>query len=163
MLTSVLSPIQIAQPDPAPPWGWNPAATFLTAYNAQAEERRNQQEFQLGMELEKILLPAKIAKAEYDTKKFTYDAQLLEKIYRTQSAALDESYRGIRSAVGGGGGFGSGVAGAAGGGAVQQPSRFGPARYGVTTITAPVSTANQTPKPKPKWSVVQPAPTSTGP
>lgn len=103
MLTSVLSPIQIAQPDPAPPWGWNPAATFLTAYNTQAKERRDQQDFQLGMEIEKILLPAKIAKAEYDTKKFTYDAQLLEKIYRTQSAALDRSYQGVTSAVGGSG------------------------------------------------------------
>jgi hypothetical protein len=86
-----------------PPWGWNPVATFQTAYNDAQEEKRAQQEFDLGMQLEQILLPAKIAKAEYDTKKFAYDSKLLERIYRTQSAALDNSYRGVTSAVGGGG------------------------------------------------------------
>jgi hypothetical protein len=85
-----------------PPWGWNPVATFQTAYNDAQEEKRAQQEFDLGMQLEQILLPAKIAKAEYDTKKFAYDSKLLERIYRTQSAALDNSYRGVTSAVGGG-------------------------------------------------------------
>jgi hypothetical protein len=85
-----------------PPWGWNPVATFQTAYNDAQEEKRAKQEFDLGMQLEQILLPAKIAKAEYDTKKFAYDSKLLERIYRTQSAALDNSYRGVTSAVGGG-------------------------------------------------------------
>jgi hypothetical protein len=91
-----------------PPWGWNPVATFQTAYNDAQEEKRAQQEFDLGMQLEQILLPAKIAKAEYDTKKFAYDSKLLERIYRTQSAALDNSYRGVTSAVGGGQGGGGG-------------------------------------------------------
>jgi hypothetical protein len=90
-----------------PPWGWNPVATFQTAYNDAQEEKRAQQEFDLGMQLEQILLPAKIAKAEYDTKKFAYDSKLLERIYRTQSAALDNSYRGVTSAVGGGQGGGN--------------------------------------------------------
>jgi hypothetical protein len=103
-----------------PPWGWNPVATFQTAYNDAQEEKRAQQEFEVGMELEQILLPAKIAKAEYDTKKFAYDSKLLEKIYRTQSAALDNSYRGVTSAVGGsrgsgGSGASSNVAGNGGG------------------------------------------------
>jgi hypothetical protein len=102
-----------------PPWGWNPVATFQTAYNDAQEEKRAQQEFDLGMQLEQILLPAKIAKAEYDTKKFAYDSKLLERIYRTQSAALDNSYRGVTSAVGGsrgsGGSASSNVAGNGGG------------------------------------------------
>lgn len=124
MLTSVLSPIQIAQPDPAPPWGWNPAATFLTAYNAQAKERRDQQEFQLGMEIERILLPAKIAKAEYDVKKFEMDAQVLERIYRNQTAALDQSYSGIKSAIGGASSNVAGNGGSSNQAPAQDPTSF---------------------------------------
>jgi hypothetical protein len=113
----------------AMPWGWNPAATFLTAYNAQVKERRDQQEFQLGMEIEKILLPSKIAKAEYEMKKFQMDSEILERIYRNQTAALDQSYSGIKSAIGGsrgsgGSGASSNVAGN-GGSSNQAQSRYG--------------------------------------
>lgn len=120
MLTSVLSPINVRRPEPMP-WDWNPAQTFVTNYRNAQEDQRAKQEFALGMQLEQILLPAKIAKAEYDTKKFTYDAQLLEKIYRTQSAALDNSYRGVTSAVGGGGQSGAVVNGPANN--TQQPQQ----------------------------------------
>lgn len=147
MLTSVLSPIQIAQPDPAPPWGWNPAATFQTAFNNAREEQRAQQEFQLGMEIEKILLPAKIAKAEYDVKKFEMDAQVLERIYRNQTAALDRSYSGIKSAIGGsrGSGASSNVAGNVGSSnqAGVYQSRFG---FG-SKLTPPAASAPQAVQP----------------
>ena len=83
-----------------PPWGWNPAATFQRAYNDAQEEKRAQQEFEMAAELQRILLPAKAAEAEYNLKKFTLDAQLLEKIHKTKSAALDNSYRGVTSAIG---------------------------------------------------------------
>jgi hypothetical protein len=106
-----------------PPWNWNPVATFQTAYNNAQEEKRAQETFEIGMQLEQILLPAKIAKAEYDTKKFAYDSKLLEKIYRTQSAALDNSYRGVTSAIGSTG-SGSMVQG-------SQPSRYGGAVAGM--------------------------------
>jgi hypothetical protein len=91
-----------------PPWDWNPAQTFQTAYNTQRIADQKTEEMRLGNELERILLPAKVAKAEYEMKKLGYDSQLLEKIYRTQSAALDNSYRGLSSAIGGGGGGGGG-------------------------------------------------------
>jgi hypothetical protein len=85
------------------PWNWNPAQTFINAYNTQRILDQENEKMRMSNELEKILFPAKVAKAEYDIKKLGYDSQLLEKIYRTQSAALDNSYRGINSAVGGGG------------------------------------------------------------
>ena len=84
-----------------PPWGWNPGQTFVTAFNeAQANKRANEK-MAMEQELAAILLPAKKAEADYNMKKLSYDSQLLEKIYQTKSAALDESYRGVTSAVGG--------------------------------------------------------------
>ena len=46
------------------PWGWNPAATFQKAYNDAQEEKRAQQEFEVGMELERFLLPMKKQQAQ---------------------------------------------------------------------------------------------------
>lgn len=136
-MASFLSSVPFAAPE-VMPWDWNPAATFQTAFNNAREEQRAQQEFQLGMELEKILLPAKIAKAEYDTKKFQMDAQVLERIYRNQTAALDQSYSGIKSAIGG---SGSGVAG---GGAVQTQGGY-QSRFGFGSKIAPTPAAAPTP------------------
>lgn len=85
-----------------PPWGWNPVETFLTAYTTVQENQRAQEKAAVDAELSRILLPAKAAEAEYNLKKFTLDAQLLEKFHRTKSASLDATYRGINSAVGGG-------------------------------------------------------------
>jgi hypothetical protein len=156
MLTSVLSPTRIINPQPMP-WDWNPAETFQTAFNESREERRAQQEFDLGMQLEQILLPAKIAKAEYDTKKFAYDSKLLERIYRTQSAALDNSYRGVTSAVGGGQGGGGGGNNTPATNAQGFQSKFG---WGSKIATPPQAAS----RPKPTWQVVAPAqPNPTGP
>lgn len=144
-MASWLSPIAPPEAN-LPPWGWNPAATFQTAFNSAREEQRAQQEFQLGMELEKILLPAKIAKAEYDTKKFQMDAQVLERIYRNQTAALDQSYSGIKSAIGGGGsrgsGSGSNAAGNVVGGTPQSRYGFG-AKLTTQAASAPQATVRK--------------------
>jgi hypothetical protein len=98
-MASFISPVRPI--DTAPPWDWNPGQTFVTAFNESRLTKAKSEQLQMEAELERILLPAKVAKAEYDIKKLGYDSQLLEKIYRTQSAALDSSYRGINSAVGG--------------------------------------------------------------
>lgn len=108
------------------PWGWNPAATFQAAYNTQRIADEKAEEMQMANELERILLPAKIAEAEYATKKLAYDSKLLERIYRTQSAALDRSYQGVTSAVGGSGAS-SNVAGNVGSSnqaGAQDPTSF---------------------------------------
>ncbi len=120
--TPLWDPVEVT-----PPWGWNPAATFLTAYTSMQENKREQQDMQMAAELQRILLPAKAAEAEYNLKKFTLDAQLLEKIHKTKSASLDAAYSGITSAVGGS--RGSGGSGASsnvarnGGSSNQAPSQ----------------------------------------
>jgi hypothetical protein len=139
-----------------PPWGWNPVATFQTAYNDAQEEKRAQEEMAMGAELQRILLPAKAAEAEYNLKKFTLDAQLLEKIHKTKSAALDNSYRGVTSAVGGGGQRSGGLSGTPTTTGQQFQSQFGFGRG----LTQPP----QAPAKKPTWQVVAPAqPNPTGP
>lgn len=95
-------PTLSAPPAERAPWNWNPAETFLTAYTTVQENQRAQEKAAVDAELSRILLPAKAAEAEYNVKKFQYDAQLLEKLYATKSASLDATYRGINSAVGGG-------------------------------------------------------------
>ena len=146
-----------------PPWNWNPAQTFIDAYTTMQENQRAQETFDLGMQLEQILLPAKIAKAEYDTKKFAYDSKLLEKIYRTQSAALDNSYRGVTSAVGGGGQSGAVTGGPAN---MQTPDPRN-AAYGLRNLLSPPTASTPaTAVKKPSWKVVRPvtpAATPTGP
>ena len=109
--------MSINTPDTAPPWGWNPGATFLTAYYAAQENQRNKEEFRMKMELERILLPQKQAAAEFNLKKLAYESKLLENSYRAQSADLDARYRAATSS---GGGSGSGVAGAANSSPVQN-------------------------------------------
>lgn len=84
-----------------PPWNWNPTQTFIDAYNTQRIADQKAEEMQMANELERILLPAKIAQAEYATKKLAHDSKLLERIYRTEAAALDRSYEGVASAIGG--------------------------------------------------------------
>lgn len=96
----------------------------------------------MANELERILLPAKIAEAEYATKKLAYDSKLLERIYRTQSAALDRSYQGVTSAVGGSGSNVAGNVGSSNQAGVYQ-SRFG---FG-SKLTPPAASAPQAVQP----------------
>jgi|688.fasta_scaffold293109_2 hypothetical protein len=112
MLTSVLSPISITTPDTAPPWGWNPAATFLTAYNTQAQARREQEKFNMAMQLERILLPAKAAQAEFTLNQLAYETENMANSYRLQNEMVNERRRIIRT---GGSGASSNVAGNSGG------------------------------------------------
>lgn len=103
MANSYIDPslVALAAQSTGPGWEWNPGQTFVTAFNNAQENQRLQQKRAEEAELASILLPAKRAEAEFNIKKLAYDSQLLEKIYRTKSAALDQSYRGITSAVGG--------------------------------------------------------------
>lgn len=128
MANSFIDPslVKMALEPAAPPWNWNPGATFVEAFNASQENRRRNEEMAMEQELSRILFPAKAAEAAYNMKKFEYDSKLLEQIYKTKSAALDRSYRGITSAIGGstgngGGGGNAGTANQSGG----YQSRFG--------------------------------------
>ena len=146
-------------------WDWNPGQTFVTSFMLAQENQRAQQKAAQEAELAAILLPAKKAEAEFNMKKLAYDSQLLEKIYATKTAALDASYKGLTSAVTGGGSGGSGgsSSGSGGGtsGATTQSqkgfqSQFGfGSRFSNPTQSAPTS--------KPTWRVVTPAQPQPGP
>lgn len=89
-----------------PGWEWNPGQTFVTAFNDAQENRRAQEKAAQEAELASILLPAKRAEAEFNIKKLALDSQLIEKLYKARSAALDGSYRGVTSAIGSSGSVG---------------------------------------------------------
>lgn len=141
-------------------WDWNPGQTFVTSFMLAQENKRAQEKAAQEAELAAILLPAKKAEAEFNMKKLAYDSQLLEKLYATKTAALDASYKGLTSAVTGGGSGGSG-SGSGTSGAGTQPnkgfqSQFGfGSRFSNPTQTAPAS--------KPTWRVVTPAQPQPGP
>jgi hypothetical protein len=137
MLTSVLSPIQIAQPDPAPPWGWNPAATFLTAYRATQEERRAQEEFAMQAELNKILFPVKKAQAEFNLKELAYASESLAGQYKLMGEARDAQRRMLRS------GSGSNAAGSGVGGTGQQAPQTPTRSYFNTQPVSSAPSSNQ--------------------
>ena len=59
----------------APPWGWNPAATFLTAYTEMQKNQQAKQEFELGMEMERYLLPIKKQTAQLSLEKMQLEME----------------------------------------------------------------------------------------
>jgi hypothetical protein len=67
--------LQAAPMIDVPPWGWNPAATFQKAYNDAQEEKRAQQEFEVGMELERFLLPMKKQQAQLALEKMNLEME----------------------------------------------------------------------------------------
>jgi len=88
----------------APPWNWNPGATFVAAFNdAQANKRANEK-MAMEQELTAILLPAKRAEAEYNIKKLQFQSELLTNFHKANTAALPAAYRGVNQAVTGSGG-----------------------------------------------------------
>jgi len=61
---------------PAPvPWGWNPAATFQTAFFESQENQRKQQEFQMAQEMDQILFPIKQQQAQLSLEKMQLEME----------------------------------------------------------------------------------------
>lgn len=58
-----------------PPWNWNPAETFLTAYTTMQEEKRAQEEFTIAQELDRYLLPMKKQQAELSLEKMNLEME----------------------------------------------------------------------------------------
>jgi hypothetical protein len=118
MAESWLRSYPISAPDPVP-WGWNPAATFQTAFNDAQENQRAQEEMQMKAELSRILFPQKQAEVEFNLKKLAYESENLTNAYKLQSEMIDERRRIIRT---GGSGASSNVAGN-GGSSNQAPAQ----------------------------------------
>lgn len=107
--SSLISRVPISAPESVP-WNWNPGATFVTAFNDAQENQRAQQEFQMDMELEKILFPLKVQTAQMNFEKLVQD--------RDRTMLLNEQIRQARRNASGG--INSAISGASNGGAVQQ-------------------------------------------
>lgn len=91
-----------------PPWGWNPTATFLTAYTTAQEEKRAQEEFAVAQELNRYLLPLKKQQAELSLEKMNLEmektkGELTRQTLLTRMAtdAYRNTNRGVNSAVAG--------------------------------------------------------------
>jgi hypothetical protein len=150
MITSALNSVNITNPKPIP-WGWNPVATFQTAMTEAQENNRAQERFAIEAELSRILLPEKMAKAEFNIKKLAYDSKLLELSHRAETADLDNRMRVIASGGNSGGG--------ADAGATSNPDGSFKSKYGfglgMNTQTTPAA------RPKVSWKIVTPAAPAT--
>ena len=103
MADSWLRSYAIVAPNPVP-WGWNPAATFQTAFNAAQENKRAQEKMALENELAQILLPQKRAEMEFNLKKLAYDTERLTLVNKLGIEEIEAKRRFLRN---NGLGFGS--------------------------------------------------------
>jgi hypothetical protein len=134
------------------PWGWNPAATFQKAYNDAQEEKRAQQEFEVGMELERFLLPMKKQQAQLALEKMNLQMERTRGEIDRQRILTRQMTEVTRNTNRG---FNSGLSGGAATGAQGYQSQFGFGRG----LRQPTQTSSA----KTTWKVVTPAPTPKGP
>lgn len=122
----MINPVQPI--DTSVPWGWNPAATFLTAFNTMQENKQNQAKAAMDMEMERILFPLKKQTMEMNLEKLIQD--------RDRTMLLNNQLREARRSVSTG--MNSALSSNAAGGQ-QNFSRFSPSRY----LSSPQQTGAQ--------------------
>jgi hypothetical protein len=104
----------------APPWNWNPGATFVEAFNNAQENRRANEKMALDQELAQILLPQKRAEAEFNLKKLAYDSEMLTSRYKLMNEEIDARRQFLKS-----GGLSGGQTSGATAGPAAPSSRYG--------------------------------------
>ena len=99
MASSFIDPnlVKMALEPAAPPWNWNPGATFVEAFNAAQENRRANEKMALENELAQILLPQKRAEAEFNLKKLAYDSEMLTSRYKLMNEEIDARRRFLKT------------------------------------------------------------------
>lgn len=109
MARSFIDPslVALATEPVAPPWNWNPGATFQTAFNDAQTNQRAQEKAAMDRELNAILFPAKKAQAEFTIKQLAYETELLSDTFKTRTAELDGRRRLLREGRIGGSGSGT--------------------------------------------------------
>jgi hypothetical protein len=86
--------IQPVRPiDTAPPWNWNPAETFQTAFTLAQENKRAQEKHAAEMELEQILLPYKQKQAALALDKMQFDVELQSTRIDREREFTKQAYR----------------------------------------------------------------------
>ena len=134
----------------APPWDWNPGATFVEAFNESRRTRLMQEKAEQEAELNRILFPLKAQQAALELDKLQMEVergamtnQIYRKALRQSHSGQMQGLRDIDRSISG-----------------TTTSRWGLSRYGVNTTP---SQSAASPKPRLNWSVVQPAATSPEP
>jgi hypothetical protein len=93
-----------------PPWDWNPAQTFIDAYNTQRITDQKTEEMRMSNELEKILFPLKVQNAQLQLEKLIQDRdrtmllnEQLRESRRNASTGINAAISGVDQSSSGGG------------------------------------------------------------
>jgi len=85
-----------------PPWDWNPAQTFIDAYNTQRIADQKTEEMRMSNELEKILFPLKVQNAQLQLEKLVQDRDRTMLLNAQIREGRRNASAGINSALSGG-------------------------------------------------------------
>lgn len=96
-MSSFITPVRPI--DTAPPWNWNPGATFVTAFNNAQENKRAQEKAAMDMELEKILFPLKVQTAQMNFEKLVQDRDRTMLLNEQIREARRNSSKSLNSAI----------------------------------------------------------------
>jgi hypothetical protein len=101
MARSFIDPslVAMAAQPAAPPWNWNPGATFVEAYNDARRNKREQEKMALEMELAEILLPYKKATAALQLEKLQQDVERGTLITERLRQAGKVTHRGMMEGI----------------------------------------------------------------
>jgi hypothetical protein len=100
-VASFISPVRPIET--GPPWNWNPAETFQTAFIAAQENKRAQEKAAIEMELEQILLPVKQKQAALALDKMQFEVERQSLLLDKERLAYREASRGLNGELTGGG------------------------------------------------------------
>lgn len=85
----------------APPWDWNPGATFMRAYNDAQENKRLNEKMAMEQELNSILFPLKEQQAQLQLEKLQQEVErgtlLTQKIREAGRTAHQGIMQGIKN------------------------------------------------------------------
>lgn len=114
-MASFISPVRPIET--GPPWNWNPAETFQSAFISAQENRRAQEKAAIEMELAQILLPVKQKTAALALDKMQFEVERQSLLLDKERTATKQAARDLNGELRdgnnsnpGGGRYGSGVA-----------------------------------------------------
>jgi hypothetical protein len=101
MASSFIDPnlVKMAIEPAAPPWNWNPGATFVEAFNSAQENKRRNEEMAMEQELANILLPYKKASAALELDKLQQEVERSTLLTERFRQASRQSHQGIMQGI----------------------------------------------------------------
>ena len=100
-MASFISPVRPIET--GPPWNWNPAETFQTAFTLAQENKRAQEKAAVEMELEQILLPVKQKQAALALDKMQFEVERQSLLLDKERLAYKQASRGLNGEISGDG------------------------------------------------------------